>query len=349
MSILINFHFILVGVVIGLRGCGLLDMAAYWTSSEGGLSIYQCLYGAGAGAVVFPLVLGLNQVLVLKPLRISTRLSTLIAATVGGISVTSAALTSSYAVIQGYQLSGSLVPLPKRDNTDIIKLQSPDLIASTLVSVIVFKALGGRFSSVLPSHLSSPGAFARGWIPANSVQYGTPAEKNIIQAIGREHGCHSCGRQVKKYVADHQPPNKISQEMQRFYPQCEKCSVLQGGSLAGSKATSAALVQHSLSLRLYHLFLPIPFGLGLLKYYSPSQIKIVKEEETHQAIIVEEKKEEEADANVNKPVQLSKFVTSFPLLIIWNEVVSFFISLPPITQFHLTIWTFSIVAALGST
>lgn len=323
------------------------------------LNLYQSLIAAGVGAVTFPAILGFNQVAIFKPLRLSTRLPLLLAATVGGASVTTAAVAASYVVAHIYPLAGTIFPNLVRNETANPLLGTPELIASSIISLVLYRSLGGRFSSVLPSHLCAPGAFARQWIPANSINYANSTEKNIIQLFGREHGCHSCGnRKVSDFVADHQPPSKVfklSNGGQRFYPQCRKCSGLQGGYLAGTNSTvnsAAHLVQHPFSLRLYHVFLPLPLAFVFMKSHLLFSNKTEDNETKHlEKTSNDELKQETAINEVLPDIQqpqLPNFFSSFPILIIWNKIMSFFDSLPPVTEFHLTLWAFSIFAALGS-
>ena len=81
------------------------------------------------------------------------------------------------------------------------------------------------------------------------------------------------GRSVKKYHADHMPPNKIAKQrkasflgraleaigmrvaQQRFYPQCQTCSNRQGSLLLANKK---GFVYHFGSIRAYHFT-----GVGL--------------------------------------------------------------------------------------
>ena len=90
------------------------------------------------------------------------------------------------------------------------------------------------------------------------------------------------------FFADHQPPTKIHMESggrangantstttQRLYPHCRECSRLQGSLLTRSnisRAGQAAIRSHPFSLRVYHLFLPIPFVIAYLKS-GGSQLK----------------------------------------------------------------------------
>lgn len=56
--------------------------------------------------------------------------------------------------------------------------------------------MGGRFSSLMPSDLSKPGALAFESIPArtdNSEAYAQPSVKRELARIFRRDGCHHCG------------------------------------------------------------------------------------------------------------------------------------------------------------
>jgi hypothetical protein len=64
----------------------------------------------------------------------------------------------------------------------------------------------------------------------------TAAERKVINQIGSETGCHTCGTfnpstTLGNFVPDHQPPTGLnySGTAQRLYPQCLTCSLLQGG------------------------------------------------------------------------------------------------------------------------
>jgi hypothetical protein len=44
----------------------------------------------------------------------------------------------------------------------------------------------------------------------------TKREKRLLQEIGKELGCHTCGDRTTKYNADHQPSNKeVNEEMRK--------------------------------------------------------------------------------------------------------------------------------------
>jgi len=58
------------------------------------------------------------------------------------------------------------------------------------------QALGGRFSSVMPSDLTKPGALSYESIPARadkSEAYAQPSVKRELARIFKRDGCHHCG------------------------------------------------------------------------------------------------------------------------------------------------------------
>lgn len=150
-----------------------------------------------------------------------------------------------------------------------ISVRPEDVPLCGFGSLVVFKILGGRFRSVLPSSLLHPGAFARKYIPAKGQDYASAAVKKRLRLLGRKHGCHSCGRRWwTSYVGDHMPPNKLVREgqQQRFYPQCTHCSNLQGAALS-SMSRLRGIKTHGTSLRHYHLWLPLPLPLAVFRNY----------------------------------------------------------------------------------
>ncbi|KAF8065826.1 haloacid dehalogenase-like protein [Scenedesmus sp. PABB004] len=127
-------------------------------------------------------------------------------------------------------------------------------------------AMGGRFSSLMPSDLARPGALAFESIPARpeaSEAYAKPSVKRELARIFRRDGCHHCGSRRGPVIGDHMPPNKLvggrnkadklggllgdlpgvgkvreliglagrGRPLQRFYPQCQRCSIKQATAL----------------------------------------------------------------------------------------------------------------------
>ena len=218
---------------------------------------FATLSAGVVGCVTFPACLGLLQRTVFAPLRITSSLK-IFAPLLGSGAVFISASVASLATITAYtQLKG-----PYSE----VRLSNRELCLGGLMGVVVFKTFGGRFNAVLPSNLFKPGAFAHDWIPARWEQYAAHYERHLMQQIGRKRGCHSCGTRRGKFIADHQPPIKLSSpgELLRFYPHCGRCASLQGNALSRSRPSRVAVRTHS-SLRLYHLFIPTPLLLILLK------------------------------------------------------------------------------------
>jgi RHS repeat-associated protein len=89
-----------------------------------------------------------------------------------------------------------------------------------------------------PSTLK-PGPYARDSIPARGPGRDfTKTERSEVTKIGKESGCHTCGKKDPgtksgDFVPDHQPPSATAKpgEKQRLYPHCLECSRRQGGQV----------------------------------------------------------------------------------------------------------------------
>lgn len=74
------------------------------------------------------------------------------------------------------------------------------------------------------------------WMPAPSTSRRlSRAEQREVDRIGRERGCHRCGRTEPgtpsgSFIGDHQMPKSIGTPT-RIYPHCLSCSASQGGLL----------------------------------------------------------------------------------------------------------------------
>ena len=339
------------------------------TKLETPFSANEVLATAAVGALTFPSILGAAQVLVFKPLRVSCGVGRL-SSVYGGAAVCVAGCIASLAAVKTCSLVQEHWRTAGHHDSELIggrtvSFSVPEALISMVSSAVVFRALGGRFSSVLPSNLVKAGAFAREWIPAKTHQLATDYEKSLIQLIGMKYGCHTCGRRVTKFIADHQPPTKLfvsgtnKSPYQRFYPHCQKCSSLQGVTVnSGATLHSKSIRVHPLSLRLYHLFLPIPLGIC---YWKSSNCVIITQSEVVAKAVEVCKKDISTQttpvSSVSKsPLRsilgepnLLDLVTDFPLLIIWRKVVGFLESFRnPGDAFHVTLWVFSIVAAFGT-
>ena len=124
-----------------------------------------------------------------------------------------------------------------------------DALRAAACGVTAYAILGGRPTSLAPSHLASVGAFGRRKASlAASRNYATDAQRKQLAALGRRFGCHTCGvKSSIKWIADHQPPQKIAAlrdarwwkrlpflgapTSQRFYPQCAPCSQKQSAAV----------------------------------------------------------------------------------------------------------------------
>jgi len=84
---------------------------------------------------------------------------------------------------------------------------------------------------------AAPEAEAEGSIPASGARVNA-AEQRQVNALGEQNGCHTCGAtspgtKSGNWVGDHQPPTALAKpgQAQRLYPQCLKCSRIQGGQV----------------------------------------------------------------------------------------------------------------------
>ena len=331
------------------------------------------------GAASFPTLLGVFQQ-IFKPLKLycGNRVCSLL----GFASVTVASYGASWAAIRAFRYAQEKDP-----RINLRSFEERELAVSTVGGILIFKVFGGRFKSVLPSHLLLPGAFATMCIPASLMRAYHPVARKL-QELGRRYGCHSCGRRLgTKFVADHQPPSAIvrqsGQEIaQQFFPQCTRCSNLQGPVVAAylkqSMSGVMSIVTHSSRLRLYHAFLPLPAAViylkecvsyanmvGVAEAYKDALTQLGAAAATSLSMKTAEENggtstEKAIGATVVKAVRkkdsssdeaASSLLLSseFPLVIAWRNIAQFLSSLhSPLAAFHLTLWSFIIVAALGT-
>ena len=143
-----------------------------------------------------------------------------------------------------------------------------DALRAAACGVTAYAILGGRPTSLAPSHLASVGAFGRRKASlAASRNYATDAQRKQLASLGRRFGCHTCGvKSSIKWIADHQPPQKIAAlrdarwwkrlpflgapTAQRFYPQCAPCSQKQSAAV---RVLSGRSVLHLPTVRPFHL------------------------------------------------------------------------------------------------
>ncbi|KXJ08662.1 uncharacterized protein LOC110248478 [Exaiptasia diaphana] len=231
------------------------------------------------GVTAFPVTIGYLQTAVFRPLRITSN-KRVIGSVFGSLSVAISGCVASVLFVSYINLSRNITPrmfeFHKRDFDAYLPVieyksfKSSDILLYCAGSMAVFKAFGGRFRAVLPSSLIHPGSFARACIPANSQSYASHIAKEQLTRLGRRHGCHSCGKKRGRlFVGDHIPPNKLlkSGQKQHFFPQCSKCSSSQGAALSKNthNMKHKLIKTHGTTLRLYHLWLPVPVGVMWLK------------------------------------------------------------------------------------
>nr|XP_006818631.1 PREDICTED: uncharacterized protein LOC102800883 [Saccoglossus kowalevskii] len=194
---------------------------------------------AATGCIVFPGCLGVFQHFVFRPLCLSSASG--LASACGLVSVSGSGMVASVAVIGSFAVCKQFMQTEMTDTTENEQLPGMkdwySMPIYGMITVVIFKLFGGRFKSVLPSHLLKPGAFARVSSSA-SLRYADSAKRKVIQGLGNQYGCHTCGAwfRVSKYIADHQPPlaivyNKIKSggqfQKQKFFPHCSKCAANQ--------------------------------------------------------------------------------------------------------------------------
>ena len=151
---------------------------------------------SGLSAITFPLCLGAFQSGIFRPLRMTSNIR-VIGSVCGGISV----LISSSAASLAF-LSSSVILKEVRNNSVKVSVEKfisfvpvdrcsvaisvcyKDIPLYGFASLPVFKLLGGKFRSVLPSSLIYPGVFAKGYIPAKGQNYASNGVKHKLALLG---------------------------------------------------------------------------------------------------------------------------------------------------------------------
>ncbi|CAN0102754.1 unnamed protein product [Ectocarpus sp. 12 AP-2014] len=231
------------------------------TSSVLASGITQARRLAVGGGGAFVAVLALSQALQGFALRVSCS-SPLGLPTALGFATVAAASVASVRVAEG--ISSGLEAASCKDSQRIsdpwrsvleAAEQPPNSgeIGAGSFGLVLFRALGGKFSSVAPSALHMPGAFSRlsASLPA-TLEYASDGKRQALAALGKNFGCHTCGtRAPATFIADHMPPLKtvklanaklwrraLRQTVsQRFYPQCQACSTLQSAAVRSGQTT----------------------------------------------------------------------------------------------------------------
>lgn len=165
---------------------------------------------SGLGVITFPLCLGALQTGIFRPLRMTSNIR-VIGSVCGGISVLISSSTASLAF-----LSSTVMLQEVKDNSVKVSVEKflsfvpvdrcsisisvcyKDVPVYGFASLFVFKLLGGKFRSVLPSNLIYPGAFAKGCFPAKGQNYASNAVKQKLTLLGEF--LHSLRKQCYLFV-----------------------------------------------------------------------------------------------------------------------------------------------------
>eukprot|EP00899_Mesostigma_viride_P017202 jgi/Mesvir1/25483/Mv01743-RA.3 len=84
------------------------------------------------------------------------------------------------------------------------------MLVDAAIGLVLYKTLGGRFSSVLPSALHVPGALSHDSLRLPATKdYANSAKRARLEDMFRQHGCHHCGTRKGDVIGDHMPPNRV--------------------------------------------------------------------------------------------------------------------------------------------
>lgn len=151
---------------------------------------------SGLSIITFPFCLAALQSGIFRPLRMTSNIR-VVGSVCGGISVLISGSASSLAF-----LSSTVLLKEVKDNSFKVSVEKflsfvpadrcsisisacfKDIPVYGFTSLFVFKLLGGKFRSVLPSNLIYPGAFAKGYIPAKGQNYASNAVKQKLTLLG---------------------------------------------------------------------------------------------------------------------------------------------------------------------
>mgnify|MGYP007037840352 CR=1 FL=1 len=144
-----------------------------------------------AGAATFPALLAAHQLVCARVLRLPAH-RTVVAGLLGASAVAGA----------GAVAGATFEAVYNRMDPPRAAARRPELEPSTRAAlyagtaVAVFWGLGGRFAALAPSHVGHVGAFGSraASLPARDARYANGRVRTRITALGRRHGCHTCGR-----------------------------------------------------------------------------------------------------------------------------------------------------------
>ncbi|KAL6766357.1 hypothetical protein ACKKBG_A35715 [Auxenochlorella protothecoides x Auxenochlorella symbiontica] len=141
------------------------------------------------------------------------------------------------------------------------------LLVDAALGIALFKLMGGRFRSVMPSDLSRVGAIALESMPTRGIEYASRGKRRELFRFFKRDGCHHCGTRRGDVIGDHMPPNKLVLDRveampaalrtlrrlpfvkeasealgvhlgptpQRYYPQCQPCALKQASAVKHGK------------------------------------------------------------------------------------------------------------------
>jgi RHS repeat-associated protein len=139
--------------------------------------------------------------------------------------------------------------------TSMIPIPASKAVAATTIvhaakQKVVKSAAKNIAEKITKPNTLEPGPYAKESIPARSTDKKfTKAEREKINEIGKEQGCHTCGTtnpgtKSGNFIPDHQPASSLSPNGQRLYPHCIDCSRLQGGQ--ANKAANNGIANQKL-------------------------------------------------------------------------------------------------------
>lgn len=96
--------------------------------------------------------------------------------------------------------------------------QAETLLLDAALGVALFKVMGGRFRSVMPSDLTRVGAVAVESMPTRGIEYASAGKRRELFRFFRRDGCHHCGTRRGEVIGDHMPPNKVALESAERMP-----------------------------------------------------------------------------------------------------------------------------------
>ena len=92
------------------------------------------------------------------------------------------------------------------------------MLVDAALGVALFKGMGGRFRSVMPSDLTRVGAVAVESMPTRGIEYASAGKRRELLRFFRRDGCHHCGTRRGEVIGDHMPPNKVALEAAQRTP-----------------------------------------------------------------------------------------------------------------------------------